>query len=142
LDRIVLQVALGQRKQVSIFGSDYPTRDGTCVRDYVHVSDLATAHIACLKHLDDPTAPAFDTFNLGSGEGFSVREIVAASSQVTKLDIPAQHAARRAGDPATLIAASAKAERELGWQRRYTSVESVIESAWRFHSSHPNGFAE
>jgi UDP-glucose 4-epimerase len=136
---IVLQVALGQRSQVSIFGTDYPTPDGTCVRDYVHVTDLATAHIKALEYLQAGNPST--AFNLGSGNGYSVREIVDACRRVTKHAIPAVEAPRRPGDPPALVASSAKAKEVLGWSPRYTSIDSIVESAWKFHVSHPKGYS-
>jgi UDP-glucose 4-epimerase len=133
---LVLQVALGQRPSIKIFGDDYPTRDGTCVRDYVHVLDLAQAHILALRALDQGSR----TYNLGSGEGFTVREVIEVARQVTGHPIPAEVVARRPGDPAVLVASSAKIRRELGWQPRYPDLRSIIESAWQWHSSHPDGY--
>ena len=136
---LVLQVALGQRGEISVFGEDYPTPDGTCIRDYVHVDDLAAAHILALNRL----TPGFGMgVNLGSGCGYSVREIVAACRKVTGKAIPMRVTARRAGDPPKLIADHTKATRELGWQPKYTSIEEIVATAWNWHRRHPSGYAE
>ena len=137
---VILQVAQGKRDKLSIFGSDYPTRDGTCVRDYIHVEDLIDAHFLALDYLKAGNPSA--TFNLGNGQGFSNREILEAARKVTGHPIPAQDAPRRPGDPATLIASSQKAMDVLGWKPRYTSVEDVIASAWRWHAAHPDGYGD
>ncbi|KXS11655.1 UDP-glucose 4-epimerase [Gonapodya prolifera JEL478] len=134
---IILQVPLGKRQHVKIFGTDYPTDDGTAVRDYVHVTDLATAHIKALDFM--VTKNRSGRFNLGSGKGYSVREIVEAARRVTGHPIPAVEEARREGDPAILIASSKDAEEQLGWTRRFDSVEKILETAWRFHQKHPTG---
>jgi UDP-glucose 4-epimerase len=133
---IVLQVALGQRESVKVFGDDYPTRDGTCLRDYVHVLDLAQAHILALGALDQGSR----TYNLGSGEGFTVKEVIEMARQVTGQPIPYQVTARRPGDPAILIASSDKIRRELGWKPKYPGLRDIVESAWKWHQSHPNGY--
>ncbi|HEY1017240.1 MAG TPA: UDP-glucose 4-epimerase GalE [Herpetosiphonaceae bacterium] len=137
---LVLQVALGQRESIAIFGEDYPTRDGTCVRDYVHVEDLAAAHILTLEAL--MAGGASRRYNLGNGDGFTVKEVIEAARKITGHPIPAIPAPRRAGDPATLIASSETIRRELGWQPRYTTIESIIETAWRWHQRHPRGYEE
>ena len=134
---LVLSVALGQRDQITIFGDDYPTRDGTCVRDYIHVIDLAQAHILALRALDQGSR----TYNLGNGEGFTVKEIIETARQITGHPIPATVGPRRPGDPAVLIASSERIRRELGWQPRYPHPRDIIESAWRWHLAHPNGYA-
>jgi UDP-glucose 4-epimerase len=133
---IVLQAALGQREKVSIFGDDYPTRDGTCVRDYVHVLDLAQAHILTLRALDQGSR----TYNLGTSQGFTVKEVIEAAKEITGRPIPAEIGPRRPGDPAILVASSEKIRRELGWQPRYSNVHDIISSAWKWHSTHPNGY--
>jgi UDP-glucose 4-epimerase len=133
---IVLQVALGQRESVKVFGDDYPTRDGSCLRDYVHVLDLAQAHILALGALDQGSR----TYNLGSGEGFTVKEVIEMAREVTGQPIPYELTARRPGDPATLIASSDKIRRELGWKPKYPGLRDIIESAWKWHQSHPNGY--
>ncbi len=135
---IVLRVALGQRDEVVIFGDDYPTRDGTCVRDYVHVLDLAQAHILALRALDTGSC----VYNLGNGQGFTNREVVEVAREITGHPIPAEIGPRRAGDPATLIASSERIRKELGWRPRYADLHTIIESAWRWHRTHPNGYDE
>jgi UDP-glucose 4-epimerase len=133
---IVLQVALGQRAEVTIFGDDYATPDGTCVRDYIHVIDLAQAHVLALRSLDGGSR----TYNLGNGKGFSVREVIETARRITGHAIPAKVGPRRAGDPATLVAASDKIRRELGWQPRYPRLEQIVETAWKWHRVHPHGY--
>jgi UDP-glucose 4-epimerase len=135
---IVLQVALEQRPQVTIFGDDYPTPDGTCVRDYIHVSDLARAHILALAALERESR----VYNLGSGRGYSVREVIDTARRLTGHAIPAVVGPRRPGDPAVLVASSAKIQRELGWRPQFDSVESIVESAWRWHEGHPHGYGD
>lgn len=134
---IVLQVALGQRPHVQIFGTDYPTPDGTCVRDYVHVNDLADAHLRVLDHLKPGQLV---DYNLGTGVGVSVRQVVEAARRVTGHPIPVVESARRPGDPAVLMGDAGKALRELGWQARVKDIEQVVRSAWAWHQSHPNGY--
>ncbi|MCK5850218.1 MAG: UDP-glucose 4-epimerase GalE [Kiritimatiellae bacterium] len=131
---LVLQVALGQREKIFIYGDDYNTSDGTCVRDYVHVQDLIDAHIRALS-LDDS-----NIFNLGVGNGFSVKEVIEAAREVTGHPIPAEMAPRRAGDPDKLIAASGKAQEVLGWKPKFTDMNDVVASAWQWHQAHPNGY--
>ena len=135
---IVLQVALGQRDKITIFGDDYPTLDGTCVRDYIHVDDLADAHLRALQALQPGTGLCL---NLGTGRGTSVREIVEACRQVTGHPIPETMGQRRAGDPPELIADARLAGQVLGWQPRYTEAAEIIETAWRWHRTHPQGYA-
>src|SRR5262245_3216963 len=135
---IVLQVALGQREKVAIFGDDYPTRDGTCVRDYIHVLDLAQAHILALRALDQGSR----TYNLGNGQGFTVKEVVEAARKITGHPIPVEIVPRRPGDPAVLIASSEKIRRELGWQPHHSNLQDIIGSAWKWHSEHPNGYGD
>ena len=135
---LVLQVALGQREKIAIFGGDYPTRDGTCVRDYVHVTDLAQAHILALQALDDGSR----IYNLGNGQGFTVQEVVETCREVTGHAIPAEIGSRRPGDPATLIASSAKIRRELGWELRYPDLRTIVEHAWAWHRTHPHGYGD
>jgi UDP-glucose 4-epimerase len=132
----VLQVALGQRDQIVIFGDDYPTRDGTCVRDYIHVTDLAQAHILALKALDKGSR----TYNLGNGQGFTIQEVLETARQVTGHPIPAVVGPRRPGDPATLIASSKKIRQELGWEPRFPDLRTIVETAWKWHSAHPHGY--
>jgi len=133
---LVLHVASGRRDRLTIFGDDYPTTDGTCVRDYIHVSDLAQAHILALQALERGSC----TYNLGNGRGFSVREIVETARRITGHPIPVEIGPRRPGDPAVLIAASDKIQRELGWRPRYPHPHDIVESAWRWHVAHPRGY--
>jgi UDP-glucose 4-epimerase len=135
---LVLQVALGQREKVIIFGEDYDTPDGTCVRDYVHVSDLAQAHMLALHALDGGSR----TYNLGNGTGFSVREVIETARAVTGHAIPVEVGPRRPGDPATLVAGSDRIRRELGWAPRFPELRAIIESAWAWHRAHPRGYAD
>lgn len=129
----VLKAVLGQGPGLKVFGDDYPTPDGTCVRDYVHVGDLAQAHELALDYME--LHEGAHAFNLGSGRGFSVREVIAAAEQVTDQRVPYEMAPRRAGDPAVLVASSERARRELGWQPKYNDLRSIIESAWRWHTN-------
>lgn len=133
---IVLQVALGQRDNVTVFGTDYPTRDGSCVRDYIHVVDLAQAHILALGALDRGSR----TYNLGNGLGFSVQEVIAMGRELTGHAIPAEFGRRRAGDVATLVAGSEKIRGELGWQPKFADLRAIMESAWNWHKKNPNGY--
>jgi UDP-glucose 4-epimerase len=133
---LVLQVALGKREKVSIFGDDYPTRDGTCVRDYIHVIDLAQAHILALGALEGGSR----FYNLGNGEGFTVKEVIDTARQITGRAIRADAAPRRAGDPAVLVAASNKIRKELGWAPRFPHVREIITSAWQWHQANPDGY--
>jgi len=133
---LVLQVALGKREKVSIFGDDYPTRDGTCVRDYIHVIDLAQAHILALGALEGGSG----FYNLGNGEGFTVKEVIDAAREITGKPIRADAAPRRAGDPAVLVAASNKIRKELGWAPRFPHVREIIQSAWQWHQANPDGY--
>jgi UDP-glucose 4-epimerase len=137
---LVLQVALGQREHISVFGDDYPTEDGTCIRDYVHVSDLADAHILALGRLRQGGESAI--YNLGSGNGYSVKQVIDVSRQVTGHPIPAKIEPRRAGDPAVLIASSERARKELGWSPRRDKLEDIVTSSWNWHREHPNGYAK
>jgi UDP-glucose 4-epimerase len=135
---LTLQVALGQRDHISIYGTDYPTPDGSCVRDYVHVSDLATAHLLVLEALRDKEKLIY---NLGNGHGFSVREVIETVRRVTKHPIPAKETPRRAGDPGVLVASSEKIKRELDWRPQFADLESIVRSAWDWRRAHPNGYA-
>jgi UDP-glucose 4-epimerase len=136
---LVLEVALGQRTDIKVFGTDYPTPDGTCVRDYVHVEDLATAHRAAVE---SQRAGTFRAFNVGTGKGVSVREVIEAARTVTGHDIPSIDAPRRPGDPPELYANPDQAVRALSWQPRYMDITRTIETAWAWHSAHPNGYAD
>lgn len=136
---IVMQVALGQREKLTIFGGDYPTKDGTCVRDYIHVLDLAQAHILALEALDRLGSRKY---NLGNGNGFTNLEVVQTAQRVTGRPIPYEIGPRRPGDPAVLIASAEAIRHELGWQPRFPELEQIISSAWEWHSRHPNGYTE
>ncbi len=134
---IVLQAVLGQRPAVEVFGTDYPTPDGTCIRDYIHVDDLAEAHLLALEAL----APRKQLlYNLGTGRGYSVREVIRAAEEVTGKKVPVKEGPRRPGDPPALVAAAEKVQRELGWKPRYTDIRSIIETAWNWHRAHPKGY--
>ena len=134
---LVLQVALGQREEILIFGDDYPTPDGTCIRDYIHVDDLATAHIGALEKL----GPGVQLkLNLGTGQGASVKEVIEASRRVTGHAIPAKCVSRREGDPPQLVADASLANQTLDWQPKFKDIESVVASAWQWHQSHPKGY--
>ncbi|MCI8408411.1 MAG: UDP-glucose 4-epimerase GalE [Lachnospiraceae bacterium] len=135
---LILQVPNGQRDKISIYGDDYDTKDGTCVRDYIHVTDLAQAHILAMKYLIDGKESAI--FNLGNGVGFTVKEVIEAARKVTNHPIPAEVVSRRSGDPAKLIASSEKAKKILGWNPQHADLEEIIESAWNWHRNHPNGY--
>lgn len=135
---LVLQTAAGVREKISVFGDDYPTRDGTCVRDYIHVSDLAAAHILALDDLAQ--GGKSDVFNLGNGVGFTVREVIDAARRITGQPIPAEQLPRRPGDPAQLVASAEKAKRILGWQPRYDDLDTILTTAWHWHRRHPRGF--
>lgn len=137
---LILQVPNGKREAISIFGTDYPTKDGTCVRDYIHVTDLAQAHILAVKYLME--GKESNIFNLGNGVGFTVKEVIETARKVTGLPIKAVEEDRRAGDPAVLIASSQKARDILGWKPEHDSLEEIIDSAWKWHKSHPNGYEE
>jgi UDP-glucose 4-epimerase len=128
---LILQVAAGERRAIEVFGTDYDTPDGTCIRDYVHVTDLAQAHVLGLRHLEN--AGASEAFNLGNGSGFSVMEVIRAAERVTGRRIAYDTAPRRAGDPAALVGSAAKARKLLGWTPRYVELEAIIETAWQWH---------
>jgi len=152
----ILQVALGRSTHVNIFGTDYPTPDGTCIRDYIHVSDLARAHLLALQALEkapDNSSPVIGVpltcspptcnpliYNLGNGQGFSVRQVIEVAREVTGHPIPVIESPRRAGDPAVLIASSARIRRELGWQPKFPELRAIVESAWQWHRAHPDGY--
>lgn len=135
---IVLQHALGLREKVSVYGTDYETKDGTCVRDYVHVTDLIEAHVLALKYLLD--GGGSDIFNIGSGSGFTVKEVINAVEKVTGKKVVAEESARRAGDPAVLIADSTKIKEKLGWNPKKDDIEKILQDAWRWHKNKPNGY--
>lgn len=137
---IILQVALGQRDSLKIFGDDYATPDGTCIRDYVQVEDLIAAHILALEYLK--AGNSSDAFNLGSNDGYSVKEMLDAARVVTGKEIPAEIVPRRAGDPAQLVASSEKARNILGWTPEYTDIKEIIRTAWNWHVSHPHGYED
>ena len=137
---LILQVPLNKREHITVFGDDYDTYDGTCVRDYIHVVDLVDAHILALNKLR--SGGTSTVYNLGNGEGFSVKEMIEAARRVTGHPIPAVVVERREGDPSKLVASSEKAQRELGWKPQYTKVEDIIGSAWNWHQKHPSGFSK
>ena len=134
---LVLQAALGKRDHIDIYGTDYGTPDGTCVRDYIHVDDLAEAHIRAVGHAQPGTAIAY---NLGNGQGYSVRQVIETARQITGRDIPAREAPRREGDPPSLVASASKIAAELGWRPRIPSLEDIIATAWKWRQTHPNGY--
>ncbi len=133
----ILQVAMGKRESVSIFGSDYPTHDGTCIRDYIHVTDLASAHILALVALDEHPCLIY---NLGNGRGFSVREVIQTARKITGHKIPVVEAPRRPGDPAVLVASSEKIQRELGWKPKFPTLDAIIASTWQWYQKFPEGY--
>lgn len=137
---LVLLTALGKRQAIKIFGTDYDTPDGTCIRDYIHVTDLADAHILAYEALKQgaPTT----AYNLGNGLGYSVREVIRTAEQVVRHHIPQEEAPRRPGDPARLVASAERAQRELGWKPQYADLRIIIETAWRWHSTHPDGYGD
>jgi UDP-glucose 4-epimerase len=137
---LILQVPLKKRESISVFGTDYATADGTCIRDYLHVLDLADAHIKALAYLEK--ANESNVFNLGNGVGFSVKEMIDAAKEVTNEDIKVVFSERRIGDPAQLVASSEKARNILGWTPKYTNVKDIIKGAWTWHEAHPNGFED
>ena len=137
---LILQVPNGKRETISIYGTDYDTPDGTCIRDYIHVTDLAQAHILAEQYLNN--GGESDIFNLGNGVGYSVREVIETARKVTGHPIPATETPRRAGDPARLVASSEKAKKILGWKPVHDSLEEIIASAWNWHKNHPNGYDE
>lgn len=135
---LIIQAAQGKRPAISVFGDDYPTADGTCVRDYIHVSDLADAHVLAVQHL--LAGGESDVFNLGNGQGFSVKEVIAKVQEVTGRSFPVEISPRRAGDPAVLIASSDKARKVLGWNPSRNQLDDIIASAWGWHEQHPDGY--
>ena len=136
---LVLQVALGQRSHVEIFGTDYPTPDGTCIRDYIHVDDLAQAHILALEKIEPGRGLKY---NVGIGTGYSVREVIRCCEDVTGKTIAVKEGVRRPGDPAALVASSAKVREELGWSPKYDTLKAIVETAWTWHKSHPHGYGD
>lgn len=137
---LVLKAAMGKIAKVSIFGNDYDTPDGTAVRDYIHISDISSAHLAALDHLRAGKESQF--INLGNGNGYSVKQVIDTAKKVTARDIAIENAPRRAGDPPQLVGDSAKAREILGWQPQFPELEAIIESAWNWHQKHPNGYSE
>lgn len=135
---LVMQTALGKKDSIKIYGTDYPTPDGTGIRDYVHVYDLADAHILAFEYLEKNNAS--EVFNLGNEKGFSVREIIDTAKKITGIDFPIIEAERRAGDPAKLCASSKKARKILGWNPKFDSIEQILQTAWNWHKNHPEGF--
>ena len=135
---LILQVPNGKREQINVFGEDYPTHDGTCIRDYIHVTDLADAHIKALEYLKNGGKSTY--YNLGNGNGFSVKEVIDTVEKVVGAPIKRQIVDRRAGDPASLVASSEKIQRELGWKPRYANLETIVASAWKWHSTHKDGY--
>jgi UDP-glucose-4-epimerase GalE len=134
---LIIQTAMGKRPAIEIFGTDYPTLDGTCIRDYVHVDDLADAHLLALERLQPGTAARY---NLGIGRGYSVREVIHTVEEATGQKVTAKEGARRPGDPPVLVASSDRIQRELGWKPRYTELRAIVETAWNWHRTHPRGY--
>src|ERR1051326_3469233 len=134
---LVVQAALGQRPSIEVFGTDYPTPDGTCIRDYIHVDDLAEAHLLALEALGPGK---YLRCKLGTGRGYSVREVIRVTEEVTGKTVPVKEGPRRAGDPPVLVASSEKAQQELGWRPRYTELRPIVETAWSWHRKHPRGY--
>lgn len=137
---LVLETALGQREKIQIFGTDYPTADGTCIRDYIHVNDLSEAHLLALKALAGG-APS-RAYNLGNGQGFSVREVIRTAEEVVGMVIPQEEGPRRPGDPAVLVASSDRIQKELKWRPKLGDLKTILETAWHWHKNHPQGFAD
>jgi UDP-glucose 4-epimerase len=136
---LIIQAAMGKRQDIKIFGTDYETADGTCIRDYIHVEDLASAHLLALKKLD--TSKEL-TYNLGNGTGYSVREVIDTVKKVSGKDFKVTEVDRRVGDPAVLTSDASKAATELGWKTKFADLETIVESAWKWHSNHPNGYED
>jgi UDP-glucose 4-epimerase len=134
---LVIQAATGKRPHIEVFGTDYPTPDGTCIRDYIHVDDLASAHLLAVEKLGPSTAMYY---NLGMGRGYSVREVIRTVEEVTGKKVPVKEGTRRAGDPPVLVASSHKVQRELGWRPKYTELRPIVETAWNWHRAHPRGY--
>lgn len=137
---LILQVPLGKRESIKIFGDDYPTKDGTCIRDYIHVLDIASAHINAMDYLKKGGKSI--SCNLGNGSGFSVKEVIDVARKITGHKIPAEIVAKRAGDSSELVASSSLARSVLGWTPKITSIEEIVKSAWKWHSTHPNGYSK
>lgn len=135
---LILQTVLGQRENIKILGTDYPTEDGTCVRDYIHIQDLGTAHILALKKLLKGSDSM--QYNLGNGQGYSVKEVIEATEKVTGQKINTVKAEKREGDPVVLVASSERAQKELGWRPKYGEIEKIIATAWKWHKNHPKGY--
>ena len=135
---LILQVSNGKREQINIFGDEYPTHDGTCIRDYIHITDLADAHIKALEYLKNGGKSTY--YNLGNGNGFSVKEVIDTVEKVVGSPVKKQVVERRPGDPASLVASSEKIQKELGWKPKYDTLDSIVASAWKWHSTHPDGF--
>jgi UDP-glucose 4-epimerase len=136
---LIIQAAMGKREDVKIFGTDYPTDDGTCIRDYIHVEDLCRAHLLALEKLDSNSELVY---NLGNGKGYSVRRVIDAVKKISNKEFKAVEAGRRKGDPAVLTADASKAQTELGWKTKYAELETIVESAWKWHSQNPNGYED
>ena len=135
---LVLKAALGKRKSIAVYGTDYPTKDGTCVRDYIHIKDLANAHVLALEKITSTKQTC--AYNLGSENGFTVREIIETAKEVTGINIPSEDSPRRAGDPAVLVASSQKIQKELGWKPKHSAIKDLISDAWSWHKKHPDGY--
>jgi len=137
---LAIQAAMGKRKEFKIFGDDYKTPDGTCIRDYIHVLDLAQAHVDALKSFDQKNNQGFRAYNVGTGNGFSVLQVVEMVKKVSGINFETPMGERRAGDPAQLIAKADKIQKELGWQSKYSDLKTIVESAWKFHNQYPDGY--
>ncbi|MFH1370447.1 MAG: UDP-glucose 4-epimerase GalE [Planctomycetota bacterium] len=136
---LAIAAAMGKTEEIKIFGTDYPTPDGTCIRDYIHIEDLCRAHLLALKKLDKKTELIY---NLGNGKGYSVREVIDTVRRASKADFKVNDTQRRAGDPPVLVCDAAKAKQELGWKPKWTNLEKIVESAWKWHSEHPDGYKD
>ena len=136
---VLLLAILGRREKVTVFGTDYPTPDGTCIRDYIHVEDLCAAHVVAMNALRPGDARFY---NLGIGKGYSVKEVIDSAERVTGQKVPRQYGARRPGDPAILFAHADKIRRELGWSARYTNVDNIVATAWNWFQKHPDGYKD
>lgn len=136
---LAIYAAMGKRPHIEIYGTDYPTPDGTCIRDYIHIDDLADAHLLALENLKPGTELKY---NLGIGRGYSVREVIRAVEEVTGKKVPVKEGPRRAGDPPVLVASSEKIQKELGWKPRYTDIKAIVQTAWNWHKNHPKGYRD